>query len=357
MIQVQLKLRPTKAQARTFERWLWHLTSVWNWAIKKIEADARNGHYRSVYSMKTLVRGHSQRMGVPSYAMGGTIATAHTTWERCFRGVSRRPRLKGRRRPLSSIAFDHWDSSPRGRRIHVHGIGPMRFHPHPQEIPAGHIGAARIVHRASGWYLCLFIKADPRPIEVIANGEVGIDPGFSSLLTLSTGEKIEHPHEWKRGERRLAQSQRGHRTKLAARLQERIRNRRKNRNHHISRMLVAENRLIAFSADQHRGIARTFGKSVMSAGHYELRRQLAYKSLTGGRRYVEVPPRNSTRTCSVCGALTGPTGWRGLQVRSWDCGACGAHHDRDVNAAVNTLRTGLGMSLKGGREAASGIAS
>lgn len=43
MIQVQLKLRPTKAQERTFERWLWMLTGTWNWAIKKIEADAADG--------------------------------------------------------------------------------------------------------------------------------------------------------------------------------------------------------------------------------------------------------------------------------------------------------------------------
>ena len=84
---------------------------------------------------------------------------------------------------------------------------------------------------------------------------------------------------------------------------------------------------------------RGLGKSVMSAAHSELRQMLATKSRQAGRVYVEVSNRNSTRTCSECGALTGPQGLSGLSVRVWAC-ACGAQHDRDVNAAVNTLKRG-----------------
>lgn len=351
MIQVQLKLRPTKAQERQFQHWLWHLTAVWNWAVKVIEREPR----LSRYELKQRLNGHSTRLGISAHALGGTADTAHLSWQRAFRGISRRPKLKGRRRPLSSIAFDHWRPIPKNRRIFVSGIGPVRFH--AQAIPAGHIGSARIVRRSSGWYLCLFIKAEPLPIPQIANGEVGIDPGFSSLLTFSTGEKIEHPHEWRASEARLGQAQRGHRKHLSARLQERIANRRKNRNHHLSRRIVAENQLIAFSADNHRAIARRFGKSVASSGHSELRSMLAHKSRTGGREYIEVSNRNSTKACSACGALTGPSGAAGLKVRQWACRACGADHDRDVNAAVNTLIAGRGARLENRREAVSGIAS
>ena len=141
-----------------------------------------------------------------------------------------------------------------------------------------------------------------------------------------------------------------------ARLQERTANRRRNRNHHLSRRLIAENQFIAFSGDRHRAIAIRFGKSVSNAGHYQLRSMLAYKSRTGGREYIEVSNRNSTRRCSACGALTGPTGWQGLSVREWDCSACGAHHDRDVNAAVNTLITGRGARHESRCETASGTA-
>jgi transposase len=52
MIQVQLKLRPTKAQERTMERWLWHLTGVYNWAVKTIEHQVQGGHRLSLFDLR-----------------------------------------------------------------------------------------------------------------------------------------------------------------------------------------------------------------------------------------------------------------------------------------------------------------
>lgn len=51
-------------------------------------------------------------------------------------------------------------------------------------------------------------------------------------------------------------------------------------------------------------------------------------------------------TCSTCGAREGPTGLAGLKVRQWKCSSCGAQHDRDVNAAINTLIAGAGIALE-----------
>lgn len=341
MIQVQVKLKLTGRQERKLAHWLRHLTAVWNWAIKRIERDAALGVYHSSLAFRDILNGHGVKIGITQDAICGTLWTAHTAWQRCFKNISGKPRLKGRRNRLNSIAFAH-GAKIANWRLHVLALGKIRFH--KQAIPDGHISQIRIVKRASGWYACLFIKAEPSAIARTGSGQVGIDPGFKSLLTLSTGEKVEHPRELEATALRLAQAQRSNGRRLSARIQERIANQRKDRNHKLSRRLVSENTVIAFSADPHSSIARRFGKSVASSGHHQLRSMLSYKSRTGGSIYVEPDSRNSTVTCSTCGAKSGPRGLAGLKVREWACIECGTLHDRDVNAAINTLVTGAGIA-------------
>jgi len=341
MIQCQLKLKATPQQERKLNRLLFHLTAVWNWAIKRIEHDAEAGIYYSSLSFRNVLNGHGAKMGISQDAINGTLWTAHSAWQRCFKRLGSKPRLKGRRNRLNSIAFAHAASIKNDHAV-IPSVGKVRYH--KQDIPQGHISQMRIVKRASGWYLCLFIKAEPKAPARTGSEQIGIDPGFSHLLTLSSGQKIDHPREMEASASRLAQAHRARNRKLAARLYERIANQRKDRNHKLSRRLVAANIFIAFSKDRISHIARRFGKSVSSSGHNQLRSMIAYKSRTGGSEYIEPESKNSTITCSTCGALTGPQGLAGLKVREWVCGACGAHHDRDINAAMNALISGLGIS-------------
>lgn len=344
MIQTQLKLRLNTKQDAILTGWLWNLTGVWNWAVKKIELDAKDKVFHGAKDFQNLLANHGEKMEIPSHTLQGILSQAHLSWTRCFKKLAKKPHLKGQRNKLNSVPFPDPIRRPVGNSIAVPGLGKVRFH--RQEIPEGKIKCGRIVKRASGWYLCLFIAADREPIARTAYGQIGIDPGFKSLLTTSDGEIIEHPRELEAGALRLAQAQRGNDKVLAARLQERMANRRKDRNHKLSRQLVAENILIAFSADNHKGVANKFGKSVSSSSHYQLRQMLSYKSLAGGTKYVEVDSKFSTKTCSNCGSRSGPTGWAGLSVRQWRCPECGTLHDRDTNAARNTLHAALGTSVE-----------
>lgn len=341
MIQRQLKLKLAKAQEQTLNGWLNNLTGVWNFAVRKIELDARDGVYYSPKTFNNLLAGHSKKLNIPSHVIQGVLSTAHLAWERCFKKIGKKPHLKGQRNKLNSILFPDPLRPAKGQSLTILGLGKINFH--KQELPKAKIKCSRIVKRASGWYLCLFIDAEPNAIPIIGHAQVGIDPGFATLLTLSTGEKIEHPKELQKGAVRLAQAQRGNNKKLSARLQERMANQRRDRNHKLSRRLVLENALICFSKDNLKGLSRKFGKSVSAASTGQLRQMLAYKCRADGRRYIEVDSKFSTMTCSSCGARSGPTGLSGLAVRQWRC-ACGALHDRDCNAAMNTLLVGAGIA-------------
>ena len=344
MIVRQLKLKLNRTQEKELEQWLWNLTGVYNWAIRKIENDARSRVYHTPLGFQSLLNGHSKKLGIPAHVIHGTLNQAYGAWQRCFKKTSKSPRLKGCRNKLNSIPFPDPIKPPKDKRITLLGIGKLRFH--KQDLPDAKIKCGRIVKRASGWYLCLWFDTDHKFSVQETNKAVGIDPGFHSLLTLSDGTKFENPRELRRGAERLAQAQRGGNKKLAARLQERQANRRSDRNHKISRKIIETYKTIFYSDDNFKGMAKRFGKSISEAGLGQLIGYITYKGRTGGRNVVPINSAFTTQTCSACGARTGPHGLNGLAVRSWECSACGAVHDRDVNSAVVVLKTGLGANLK-----------
>jgi transposase len=339
-----LKLKFTKSQESTLDTWLWNLTGVWNWAIKKIENDAKDGIFHSGFDFVNLIAGHSTRMEIPSHTLQGTLKQAHDAWGKRFKKQAKKPRLKGKRNKLNSIPFPDPLRAPKDNRIAIPGLGKVRYF--KQDLPDAKIKCGRILKKASGWYLALwFDTAHKFPVKD-TDKAVGIDPGFSTLLTLSDGTKIENPRELTKGAERYAQAQRGNRKQLASRLQEKQANRRNDRNHKVSRWLVENYKTIYYSDDSFKGIAKKFGKSVAEASLGSLTRMITYKGSNCGRRIIPVSSINTTKTCSTCGALTGPTGLAGLSVRNWGCSACGAVHDRDVNSAMVVLNSGLGISLK-----------
>jgi transposase len=343
MIVRTLKLKLTKKQETTLSQWLWNLTGLWNWAIKKIEHDANDNVYHSAFDFANLVANHSKKMDIPSHTLQGILNQAYISWQRCFKKQAKKPHLKGRRNELTSIPFPDPLKPPKDGRIGLPGMGKVRFH--KQELPVGRIKCGRIVKRASGWYLCLWLDTEHKFPVKDTDKAVGIDPGFHTLLTLSDGTKIDNPRELRKGAKRLAQAQRSMDRHLVARLQERQANRRSDRNHKISRWLVENYKTIFYSDDNFKLMARKFGKSVGEACLGNLLGMITYKGSTCGRNVVPVSSKYTTMTCSACGALTGPTGLGGLAVRHWEC-ACGARHDRDINSANVVLNAGLGMSLE-----------
>lgn len=188
--------------------------------------------------------------------------------------------------------------------------------------------------------------------------QVGLDAGISSLVILSTGEKITNPRHERRDREKLARAHRAvsrkrlgsaNRAKAklrVARIYGRIADRRRDHLHKLTTRLVRENDLIAFEDLAVRNMLgnHCLARAISDASWSELRRMLEYKAAWYGRTVVAVDRwYSSSKTCSTCGVVVERLP---LNMREWTC-RCGARHDRDVNAAKNVLAAGLAVSACG----------
>ena len=128
------------------------------------------------------------------------------------------------------------------------------------------------------------------------------------------------------------------------RLSEKVSNRRKDYLHKLSRSMADEFDAVVVEDIDLRAMSQAlhFGKAVHDNGFGMFRTMLAYKLCRQGKVLVKVDRfYPSSQLCFVCGYKNPAV--RDLKVREWTCPECGAHHDRDRNAAIN-LR-GAGKAL------------
>ena len=193
------------------------------------------------------------------------------------------------------------------------------------------------------WWVCFHVEvADAR---ATGNGQIGIDLGLKHLAVTSDGEKIENPTAYRAWEQKLTTAQRAGNRRRAKAIHAKIANVRKDHLHKVSNRLAQENKLLVVGNVSAAKLAKTrLSKSVYDAGWSIFRNYLRYKASRHGGMFLEIDERFTSQTCSSCGncAATGrPKGIAGLGIREWECDSCGAHHDRDVNAARNILALGL----------------
>jgi putative transposase len=191
------------------------------------------------------------------------------------------------------------------------------------------------------WFLCVPVEIQVEQA-VAPNEAVGIDLGLNTIATTSDGDALE-AGRWTHGiADKLAMAQRRGHKKQAKRLHRRAANRRKDALHKFSTALVCKYERIYVGDVSSTKLAKTkMAKSVLDSGWGMLKTQLQYKGQQAGRRVEIVSERFTTRVCSSCGSVSGPSGLRQLVVRKWECVDCGTAHDRDVNAARNILTAGL----------------
>ena len=94
------------------------------------------------------------------------------------------------------------------------------------------------------------------------------------------------------------------------------------------------------------GMKRLWGRKVSDLAFYGFVEKLKHLAEKTGRALVFVDRWSPTsQRCHRCGAKNPAT--KDLRVREWVCPVCGAHHDRDRNAAINIYREGASSLRRG----------
>ena len=211
---------------------------------------------------------------------------------------------------------------------------------------------------AGRWFVSLLCECPISPLPPSGTA-VGIDAGLTSVVTLSTGEKITNPRHERRDRARLALAQRrlSRKTKgsenrakarvKVARVHARITDRRRDYLHKLSTRLVRDNQTVVIEDLNVAGMLRnhSLARAISGAAWSDLRGMLEYKCDWYGRDLI-VADRwfPSSKTCSDCGHQIGALP---LSIREWVCPACGVRHDRDINAARNIRAAGLAVQACG----------
>ena len=270
------------------------------------------------------------------------------------------PRFKSKHKSRASATFTRMGFSYRDGQLKLAKCAEPLAIVWSRPLPAGADPSSVTVSRDSAgrWHvsiLCEDTAQDGPP----TGASVGIDAGITSLVTLSTGEKVTNPKHEKRdrarlalAQRRLAKKQKGSENRNRARVQvarvhARITDRRTDHLHKLSTRIIRENQTVIIEDLSVRNMVRNhcLARAISDASWAELRSMLEYKAEWYGRTVIAVDRwYPSSKTCSACGHITSKMP---LNIREWVCASCGTRHDRDVNAAKVIRAEGLSVQACG----------
>jgi putative transposase len=368
LVRYRYRLRPTPGQRVALARAFGCARVVYNDALRLREESHAAGVtisdsevQRRVITLAKLTPERAWLAEAPSVALVqacNDARRAYRNWWESLSGV-RKARKVGhpvfrRKRGRQSVRFTRNGFSVHGQRLSVAKVGEIRLRcsrPLPS-VPS----SVTVIRDPDGRYYASFVverAAIPLPP---CGREIGLDVGLNRLGATSDGQIIANPRflcakqrKLARAQRALARTAKGSANRVKARhrvavVHRRVRDTRLDHAHKTALGLVRDNQAVYAEDLAVSGLARTrLAKSIYDAGWAQLLRLIGEKAQQYGRTFHQIGRFTPTsQTCSTCGANDGA---KPLHVRTWQCGACGSVHDRDVNAAQNILAAGRAERL------------
>lgn len=298
---------------------------------------------------------------VDSLALANAQMNLQTAYNNFFRNKSVGfPKFKSKHRCQDSYTTNNQGGNIRieqGKYIKLPKIGLVRIKQHRQ-IPEEHtIKSCTISRSPSGkYYVSILTEYEyVSPVRKLnADKALGLDYSSPHFYVDSQNVEADMPHFYREAESKLAREQRklsrmvrgsnNYRKQkvCVAVTHERVANCRKDWLHKQSRELSNKWDIICVEDINLRGMAGSLklGKSTNDNGFGMFRTFLDYKLAEQGKLLVEIDKWfPSSKMCSICGTVNSDLT---LADREWDC-ECGAHHLRDLNAAINIRNAGLNL--------------
>ncbi len=243
-------------------------------------------------------------------------------------------------------------------RMWIHGIGNVKCVIH--RPIAGAPFSCTISRSSVGkWYATISFIQNDDPVrgDFPEDGEpVGVDLGLFNLAVFSDGTIYDNKKLFDKMASDMGKIQRSmgrfeagtekhemYKRRLAH-LFEHYNNRMKDDMHKRSTETVETYSMIALEDIDVKGMIEHYHthagrRSQSTAAWRTFVGMIEYKAENKGVKVVFVDPRNTSQICSCCGTYVA----KDLGTRVHECPICGLVIDRDINAAKNILRLGLGM--------------
>jgi len=306
---------------------------------------------------------HEWLKEVDCYALCNAQLSLEKAYKNFFRDKSVGfPKFKSKKNARRSYTTNNSGGSIRieGNSIRLAKVGMVKIVQH-RPIPDTHkIKSCTISLTPSGaYYISILTEYEgEKPTPVLDKSKaLGLDYSSPRFYVDSQGNEAGYPMFYRQGEERLAIEQR----KLSkmvpgsqnykkqkirvAKVHERLSNQRKDWSHKRSTALADAWDYICVEDINLRGMAGSLklGKATNDNGFGAFREYLAYKMDERGKQFIKIGKWfPSSKACNECGQINKSLT---LGDREWTCD-CGAHHDRDTNAAINIRDCGLQLATK-----------
>jgi len=358
----KFRLYPARQQKAVMQSWLSSCRSIYNDALAERKNSWEDERRKVTYLMQqNALPGLKQRNPALAEMHSQVLQDALRRIDKAFKSFYSRvkrgqkpgyPRFKGADR-YNSFTVPQSGFGLEGKKLLLSRIGPISIKLHRQIN--GTMKTCTIKQETDKWYAIFTIDLQPAPQTVPRpTSAIGIDAGLEHLITLSTGETVEHPKFYKKTEqqlafeqRRLSRKKKGSKNRRKQKLQiqkfhMKIANKRQDFLHKLSRQLVSDYSIIAYENLEIQNMqmknAVKLSKSIADASWGILMRMLDYKAEEAGSQVIKVDAEYTSQTCSRCGAVAKKL----LSERMHSCISCGLVMHRDHNAAINILKKGLG---------------